>query len=143
MIGRLRRGARGFGWYGVLHAVTAVTTMAFSLATLAVLAHSLSAERYAAVVAITALSIYLQPLNQAVARACFIVLHRRKAQQGAAQGCPEATALLYADGALMLVLAVAIPLAFLPAGFMFLTVLAFNIVGDTLRALTDPRPGAL
>jgi peptide/nickel transport system permease protein len=34
-------------------------------------------------------------------------------------------------------------LAFLPAGFMFLTVLAFNLVGDTLRALTDPRPGAL
>ncbi len=32
---------------------------------------------------------------------------------------------------------------FLPAGFMFLTVLAFNVVGDTLRALTDPRPGAL
>jgi peptide/nickel transport system permease protein len=34
-------------------------------------------------------------------------------------------------------------LAFLPAGFMFLTVLAFNVIGDTLRALTDPRPGAL
>jgi len=34
-------------------------------------------------------------------------------------------------------------LAFLPAGFMFLTVLSFNIIGDTLRALTDPRPGAL
>ena len=34
-------------------------------------------------------------------------------------------------------------LAFLPAVFMFLTVLAFNEVGDTLRALTDPRPGAL
>ena len=34
-------------------------------------------------------------------------------------------------------------LAFLPAGFMFVTVLAFNIIGDTLRALTDPRPGAL
>jgi O-antigen/teichoic acid export membrane protein len=68
------------------------------------------------VVAITALSIYLQPLNQAVARACFIVLHRRKAQQGAPQGCPEATALLYADGLLMLALSVAIPLAFLPAG---------------------------
>lgn len=34
-------------------------------------------------------------------------------------------------------------LAFLPAGTMFITVLAFNIVGDTLRALTDPRPGAL
>ena len=32
-------------------------------------------------------------------------------------------------------------LAFLPAGSMFVTVLAFNIVGDTLRALTDPRPG--
>jgi peptide/nickel transport system permease protein len=32
-------------------------------------------------------------------------------------------------------------LSFLPAGFMFLTVLSFNIVGDTLRALTDPRPG--
>jgi len=34
-------------------------------------------------------------------------------------------------------------LAFLPALFMFLTVLAFNVVGDTLRALTDPRQGAL
>ena len=34
-------------------------------------------------------------------------------------------------------------LAFLPAGFMFVTVLAFNVIGDTLRALTDPRPGAL
>jgi peptide/nickel transport system permease protein len=34
-------------------------------------------------------------------------------------------------------------LAFLPAVMMFLTVLSFNIVGDTLRALTDPRPGAL
>jgi peptide/nickel transport system permease protein len=34
-------------------------------------------------------------------------------------------------------------LAFLPAIVMFLTVLSFNVVGDTLRALTDPRPGAL
>jgi peptide/nickel transport system permease protein len=34
-------------------------------------------------------------------------------------------------------------LAFTPAIAMFLTVLAFNLVGDTLRALTDPRPGAL
>ena len=34
-------------------------------------------------------------------------------------------------------------LAFLPAGVMFATVLAFNVVGDSLRALTDPRPGAL
>jgi peptide/nickel transport system permease protein len=34
-------------------------------------------------------------------------------------------------------------LAFMPAIVMFLTVLSFNIVGDTLRALTDPRPGAL
>ena len=34
-------------------------------------------------------------------------------------------------------------LAFLPAAGLFLTVLAFNLVGDTLRALTDPRQGAL
>jgi peptide/nickel transport system permease protein len=34
-------------------------------------------------------------------------------------------------------------LAFLPAIAMFLTVLSFNLVGDTLRALTDPRQGAL
>ena len=30
-------------------------------------------------------------------------------------------------------------IAFIPAGVMFLTVLAFNLVGDTLRAVTDPR----
>jgi peptide/nickel transport system permease protein len=34
-------------------------------------------------------------------------------------------------------------LAFIPATTMFLTVLSLNLVGDTLRALTDPRQGAL
>ena len=34
-------------------------------------------------------------------------------------------------------------IAFLPAGAMFLTVLAFNLVGDRLRASTDPRQAAL
>jgi peptide/nickel transport system permease protein len=33
-------------------------------------------------------------------------------------------------------------IAFIPAGIMFLTVLAFNLIGDTLRAITDPRRGA-
>ena len=33
-------------------------------------------------------------------------------------------------------------LAFTPAGVMFVTVLAFNLVGDTVRAVTDPRRGA-
>jgi len=40
-------------------------------------------------------------------------------------------------------LEVAPRLAFIPAATMFLTVLSFNFVGDTLRALTDPRQGAL
>jgi peptide/nickel transport system permease protein len=34
-------------------------------------------------------------------------------------------------------------LAFLPAITMFLTVLSLNLIGDTLKALTDPRQGAL
>jgi peptide/nickel transport system permease protein len=34
-------------------------------------------------------------------------------------------------------------LAFMPAIAMFLTVLSFNLIGDTMRALTDPRQGAL
>ena len=34
-------------------------------------------------------------------------------------------------------------LAFFPAFAFFLTVLAFNLVGDTLKALTDPRQAAL
>ncbi len=34
-------------------------------------------------------------------------------------------------------------LAFMPCAVMFATVLAFNLVGDALRALTDPRPGRL
>ena len=33
-------------------------------------------------------------------------------------------------------------IAFIPAGVMFLTVLSFNLVGDTLRAVSDPRGGA-
>jgi peptide/nickel transport system permease protein len=39
-------------------------------------------------------------------------------------------------------LEVAPRLAFMPAIAMFLTVFSFNLVGDTLRALTDPRQGA-
>jgi peptide/nickel transport system permease protein len=34
-------------------------------------------------------------------------------------------------------------IAFLPAAVMFLTVLSFNVVGDTLRAITDPRQATL
>jgi peptide/nickel transport system permease protein len=34
-------------------------------------------------------------------------------------------------------------LAFLPAITMFLTVLSFNLIGDTLKALTDPRQSVL
>ena len=33
-------------------------------------------------------------------------------------------------------------LAFIPSVTMFLTVLSLNLIGDTLRALTDPRQGA-
>src|SRR5476649_234632 len=40
-------------------------------------------------------------------------------------------------------LEVAPRLAFIPAVTMFLTVLSLNLIGDTLRALTDPRQGAL
>jgi peptide/nickel transport system permease protein len=40
-------------------------------------------------------------------------------------------------------LEIAPQLAFIPAIAMFLTVLSFNLVGDTLRALTDPRQGTL
>ena len=37
---------------------------------------------------------------------------------------------------------IAAHIAFIPAGVMFLTVLAFNLIGDACRALTDPRRGA-
>jgi peptide/nickel transport system permease protein len=40
-------------------------------------------------------------------------------------------------------LEVAPRLAFIPAIAMFLTVLSFNLVGDALRAITDPRQAAL
>jgi peptide/nickel transport system permease protein len=40
-------------------------------------------------------------------------------------------------------LEVAPQLAFIPAITLFLTVLSFNLVGDTLKALTDPRQSAL
>jgi peptide/nickel transport system permease protein len=40
-------------------------------------------------------------------------------------------------------LEVAPRLAFIPAVTLFLTVLSFNLIGDTLKALTDPRQSAL
>jgi len=40
-------------------------------------------------------------------------------------------------------LEIAPQISFLPAVTMFLTVLSFNVVGDTLRLVTDPRQGTL
>jgi peptide/nickel transport system permease protein len=34
-------------------------------------------------------------------------------------------------------------IAFLPSAAMFFTVLSFNLIGDKLRAMTDPRQSAL
>jgi O-antigen/teichoic acid export membrane protein len=95
-IGDLRRGLASFG---VVHTANAVWAIAHTLVQLVVLSRILPAPLYAAVVAITAAGLYLQPISQACGRANYIAL---RAQAGRPDGRspPEVTTMLFASLAL-------------------------------------------
>ena len=108
---RLLAHARGFAGF---HAVNAGLSIVYTLAQTLVFSRVLDARTFSQTVAIQAASLYLLPLNQAVARANFVLLREttvRRDSDGAGEGrgAPEAAAAFQLSSAVLLVAPFLIP----------------------------------
>ncbi|AQR61195.1 hypothetical protein BZG35_05665 [Brevundimonas sp. LM2] len=105
---------KGGRTFALMHAANAVLSLAFTLAQTLVLARSLETTGLAQAIAVMAISLYLLPLNQAVARANFILL--RQGHVGGFQdaGAPEAAAAYRISQALLLAASLCAPLLVAP-----------------------------
>jgi hypothetical protein len=70
----LARGAALATSFGALHTVHTLLNLAFTLVQLLVLARGLDSGRYAEVVFLTAIGVYVQPVDQAIGRANYVAL---------------------------------------------------------------------
>ena len=96
------------GFAGV-HAANAGLTIVYSLIQLLVIARVVDHRTYQMTVAIQAASLYLLPINQAVARANFVLLRERQVRTARADSAPEAAAALQASQAILLLASFLIP----------------------------------
>ncbi|MBB2964907.1 hypothetical protein [Methylobacterium sp. R2-1] len=96
--------------FAVLHAVNAIISMSFNIVQFFVLARVLEPSRFSEVILLTAISFYVLPISQAVGRANFVALRQSADEANMARAANEASAILYLHGALMLLLACAVPL---------------------------------
>ena len=105
---RLARQATGFG---ALHIVHTALNLVFTLAQLLVLARGLDSVRYSEVVFLTAVGLYLQPIDQAIGRANYVGL-RADALGGPAGPRGEVVWLLYMQAILLTAMSFAVPVWF-------------------------------
>ena len=96
------------GFAGV-HAANAGLTMFYSLAQILVFARVVDHKTFSQTVAIQAASLYLLPINQAVARANFVLLRERQVRTAATDSLPEAAAAFQASQLLLLAASFAVP----------------------------------
>ena len=96
------------GFPGV-HAANAALTILFTLAQMLVIARVVDHTTYSQTVAIQIASIFLLPINQAVARANFVLLRERLVRTAQADSLPEAAAAFQISQILLLIASLAIP----------------------------------
>jgi hypothetical protein len=108
------RTRRIVGWatgFGALHIVHTALNLGYTLIQMLVLARGLDQSRYAEVVFLTAVSFYVQPIDQAIGRANYMALRPGSLGVGPAAG-GEIFRFLGAQALLLVVLSFAIPLWF-------------------------------
>jgi len=108
------RTRRIVGWatgFGALHIVHTALNLGYTLIQMLVLARGLDQSRYAEVVFLTAVSFYVQPIDQAIGRANYMALRPGSLGVGPAAG-GEILRFLGAQALLLVVLSFAIPLWF-------------------------------
>jgi hypothetical protein len=114
--------------FAVLHALNAILSLAFTLAQTLVLARSLTTAALAQAIAVMAVSLYLLPVNQAIARGNFILLRQSHVAGQGDAGAPEAATAYRTSQALMLSATLVAPLIFAPHSdqLTWLTLAAFG-----------------
>jgi O-antigen/teichoic acid export membrane protein len=102
--------------FGCLHVTNTGLNMAYSLAMMLVLARTLPLQRYSEIVLLTAIGLYVQPLNQAVARTVFRLL--RDKTMGSGQH-PEVAAMLCTQAGILMLIAATVPALLFGAGHAY------------------------
>lgn len=75
--------------FPILHAGNAGVNMLFTLGQTWLFAHALDQRLYSQTIAVVTISFYLLPINQAVARANFVVVRRQVVEGRGARGLPQ------------------------------------------------------
>jgi len=109
--GRTRRVVRLATGFGALHIVHTALNLGYTLVQLLVLARGLDQQRYAEVVFLTAVSFYVQPIDQAIGRANYMALRPGALGVGGKAG-GEIFGFLGAQAGLLVVLSFLIPAFF-------------------------------
>ncbi len=114
--------------FPILHAGNAGVNMLYTLGQTLVFARALDAQQFSQAVAVVTVSLYLTPVNQAVARANFVVVRRRVVGGEGGQGLPQIGLAFHVSQALMLLAGLAGPLVARPgdAG-TYLALAAFTL----------------
>lgn len=107
--------ARLFSSFAFLHALNTATNLIYTLAQLIVLARLLEPGRYAEIVVLISVSVYLQPFDQAFGRASYIVLRRDRVGGETASPRHEISAIFATYTLLLVLLCLVCPLLLKPA----------------------------
>ncbi len=121
--------------FPILHAGNAGVNMLYTLGQTLVFARALDAQQFSQAVAVVTISLYLTPVNQAVARANFVVVRKRVVGGEGGHGLPQIGLAFHISQALMLLAGVAGPLIARPGDARTYLVLAAFTLFNTLSNL--------
>jgi len=100
--------------FALLHALNTAINLVYTLAQLVVLARLLEPARYAEIVVLLSISVYLQPFDQSLGRANYIVLRRDRVGASASEPRHEISAIFLTYTLFLLILCVTIPFSLKP-----------------------------
>ncbi|QUD88835.1 hypothetical protein [Phenylobacterium montanum] len=121
--------------FPILHAGNAGVNMLYTLGQTLVFARALDARLFSQTIFVATLSLYLLPVNQAVARANFVVVRREVVGGAGARGLPQVGLAFHVSQALMLAAGVLGPLLAAPQGLQAYMALAAFSTFNTLSNL--------
>jgi hypothetical protein len=121
--------------FPILHAGNAGVNMIYTLAQTLVFARALDGRLFSQAIAVVTISLYLLPVNQAVARANFVVVRRRVVGGEAGHGLPQVGLAFHASQGLMLFAGVLGPLLAQPGDLKAYLALAAFATFNTLSNL--------
>lgn len=96
--------------FGVLHAANTASNLVYTLVQMLVFARMLEPQRYAEIIVLTAIGLYLQPISQATGRSSYVTLRDLAVRDALSERRDDISAVLSAQMVLMLLLSVTAPL---------------------------------